>query len=353
MESRKSRKSDPSTTLGTRIRNPKKIRNPKIKKQIKSIAVVTTGGDAPGMNTAIRAVVRTAIYHGLKVWGVEKGWYGLINGLVKEMGPKSVSGIINKGGTILHTRRSPEFKVKKNRKMAYNELKLREIDGMIVIGGDGSMRSSYEFMKEFGVLVNVIPATIDNDIPCTDYTIGFDTAVNTALEAIDKIRDTATSHERLFVIEVMGRHNGFIALDVGLSSGAEVILIPEVKYDLEKIARQIKLGRDRGKESFIIVMAEGAGDVYKIAGKLRDMLNIEVRITIIGHVQRGGNPTSLSRELACKLGAAAVESMIEGRHGYLVGSISDRVCLFPIKKVAKTKKQIDFEHLRVANMLAT
>jgi 6-phosphofructokinase 1 len=325
----------------------------KVRKQVKSIAVVTPGGDAPGMNTAIRAVVRTAIYHGLKVWGIDRGWYGLINGLIKEMGPKTVSGIVNKGGTVLHTRRTPEFKEKKNRKMGYNELRLRDIDGMVVIGGDGSMRASYTFMKEFGIPANVIPATIDNDIPCTDYTIGFDTAVNTALDAIDKIRDTATSHERLFVVEVMGRSNGFIALDVGLSSGAEAILIPEVKYDLEMLAKQIRIGQQRGKESFIIVAAEGAGDVYKIAEELRDMLNIEVRLTILGHVQRGGSPTSLSRELACKLGAAAVENMIEGKYGYLVGSISDRVCLFPISKAAKTTKKIDFEHLRVANMLAT
>lgn len=328
-------------------------RKSKIKKQVKSIAVVTPGGDAPGMNTAIRAVVRTAIYHGLKVWGIDRGWYGLINGFIKEMGPKSVSGIINKGGTILHTRRTPEFKEKKNRKMGFKELRIRDIDGMVVIGGDGSMRSSYEFMKEFEIPVNVIPATIDNDIPCTDYTIGFDTAVNTALEAIDKIRDTATSHERLFVVEVMGRRNGFIALDVGLSSGAEAILIPEVKYDLEKLARQIRIGQERGKESFIIIAAEGAGNVHKIAEQLRDRLNIEVRLTILGHVQRGGTPTSLSRELACKLGASAVESMIEGKYGYLVGSVSDRVCLFPISKAAKTEKKIDFEHFRVANMLAS
>ncbi len=323
------------------------------KRKIRSIAVVTPGGDAPGMNTAIRAVVRTAIYHGLKVWGVEKGWYGLINGLIKEMGPKSVSGIINKGGTILHTRRTPEFREKKNRKMGYNELRLRDIDGMIVIGGDGSMKAAYTFIKEFGMPINVIPASIDNDIPGTDFTIGFDTAVNTALEAIDKIRDTATSHERVFVVEVMGRRNGFIALDVGLSAGAEAILIPEVKYDLEKLARQIRIGQERGKESFIIVVAEGVGDVFKIADKLRDMLNIEVRVTNLGYVQRGGSPSSLSRELACKLGSAAVESLIKGKHGYLVGSISDRVCLFPISKIVKTTKKIDFEQLRVANMLAT
>lgn len=339
--------------MGSKNKSKIQISKSKSKKQIKSIAVVTPGGDAPGMNTAIRAVVRTAIYHGLKVWGVEKGWYGLINGLIKEMGPKAVSGIINKGGTILHTRRTPEFKEKKNRKMGYNELILREIDGMIVIGGDGSMKSAYTFMKEFGVPINVIPASIDNDIPGTDFTIGFDTAVNTALEAIDKIRDTATSHERVFVVEVMGRRNGFIALDVGLSAGAEAILIPEVKHDLSKIARQIRVGQERGKESFILVAAEGVGDVYKIARKLRDMLNIEVRVTNLGYVQRGGSPSALSRELACKLGAAAVESMVEGKFGYLIGSISDRVSLFPMSKIIKTRKSIDFEHYRVATMLAT
>jgi 6-phosphofructokinase 1 len=305
------------------------------------------------MNTALRAVVRTAIYHGLKVWGIEKGWYGLINGLIKEMGPKSVSGIINRGGTILHTRRTPEFKEKKNRKMGYNELRLRDIDGMIVIGGDGSMKSSYRFMQEFGIPVNVIPASIDNDIPGTDFTIGFDTAVNTALEAIDKIRDTATSHERVFVVEVMGRHNGFIALDVGLSAGAEAILIPEIKYNINQIAKQIRFGQERGKDSFIIVAAEGVGDVFKIAEGLRDRLNIEVRVTNLGYVQRGGSPSSLSRELACKLSAAAVECMVEGKTGYLIGSISDRAELFPISKLIKMTKQIDMEHLRVANMLAT
>jgi 6-phosphofructokinase 1 len=305
------------------------------------------------MNTALRAVVRTAIYHGLKVWGIERGWYGLINGLIKEMGPKSVSGIINKGGTILHTRRTPEFNDKKNRKMGYNELRLREIDGMIVIGGDGSMKSSYRFMQEFGIPVNVIPASIDNDIPGTDFTIGFDTAVNTALEAIDKIRDTATSHERVFVVEVMGRHNGFIALDVGLSAGAEAILIPEEKYDIDVIAKQIRAGQERGKDSFIIVAAEGVGDVFKIAEGLQDRLNIEVRVTNLGYVQRGGSPSSLSRELACKLGAAAVECMVEGQVGYLIGSVSDRVCLFPIKKIIKTVKEVDPEHMRVAKMLAT
>jgi len=325
----------------------------KMKQPVKSIAVVTPGGDAPGMNPAIRAVVRTALYHQVKVWGIEQGWFGLMAGMIKEMDQKAVSGIINKGGTILHTRRCPEFKDKKNRKMAFKELKLRNIDGMVVIGGDGSMTAAYTLMKEFGIPVNVIPASIDNDIPCTDYTIGFDTAVNTALEAIDKIRDTATSHRRVFVIEVMGRHNGFIALDVGLSAGAEAILIPEVKFSVKDVAQRIRKGRERGKESFIIVVAEGAGDVTKMVHELSELLNIEVRLTILGHMQRGGSPSSFSRELACKLGAAAVESMIDGDHGYLVGAVSDKVKLCALNKVLRSTKKIDLEQLRVADMLAT
>lgn len=324
------------------------------KKKIRSIGVVTPGGDAPGMNTAIRAVVRTAFYHNLRVWGIEKGWNGLINGLIYEMNPKSVGGIINKGGTILHTCRCPEFREKKNRKIAYNNLVEREIEGLVVIGGDGSMSASCQFMKDFGTPINVIPASIDNDIPCTDYTVGFDTAVNTAVDAIDKIRDTATSHERLFVIEVMGRRNGFIALDVGMVCGAEAIIIPEVKHDLNKIVKDIKIGHQRGKESFIIVIAEGAGDSREIVKKLQKKLpNIEVRLTVLGYVQRGGTPTAFSREIACKLGAGAVEALIQGERGYLVGAISDQICLTPLNKVIKGTKKIDLSQLRIANMLAT
>jgi len=322
-------------------------------KKIKSIAVVTPGGDAPGMNTAIRAVVRTAIYHGLRVWGIEQGWYGLINGIIKEMTPKSVSGIVNRGGTILHTRRCPEFKDKKNRKTAFAELVARDIDGLIAIGGNGSTAACSSMLKEFGLPVNVVPASIDNDIPCTDFTIGFDTAVNTALEAIDKIRDTATSHRRLFVVEVMGRSNGFIALDVALAAGAEAVLIPEVKYDLNKIEKLIINGQIRGKESFIIVVAEGAGDVNKIVADLGKRLKIEVRLTTLGHVQRGGVPTAFSRELACKLGAKAVESMIAGKYGNLVAAKSDQVMLVPLVKVQKSVKKLDLAELRLAEMLAS
>ena len=321
--------------------------------QIKSIAVVTPGGDAPGMNTAIRSTVRTAIYYGLKVWGIEKGWYGLINGLIKEMGPKSVSGIINKGGTILHTRRCPEFRDRKNMAKGYAELKQREIDAVVVIGGDGSMRAAYSFSKKFGIPVNFIPATIDNDIPGTDFTIGFDTAVNTALDAIDKIRDTATSHERLFLVEVMGREKGFIALDVGLAAGAEAILIPEIKYNAEKLVQEVKIGKQRGKESFIFVVAEGAVDIYDLAKDLQKKLNIEVRITILGHIQRGGAPTALSRELACKLGAAAVEALVKGKAGYMLGVVSNKVQPKLISRLYKIVKKVDLTQLRLANILAS
>ncbi len=323
-----------------------------MKSQIRTIGVITPGGDAPGMNTAIRAVVRTALHHGLRVWGIERGWYGLVNGIFVELGPKSVSGIINRGGTMLHTRRCPEFKEKSQRAKAYVNLKKKEIDALIVIGGNGSLQASASLDKEYGLPINVVPASIDNDIPCTDFTIGFDTAVNTALEAIDKIRDTATSHERLFLVEVMGRENGFIALDVGLASGAEAVLIPEVKYDLAKIARTIKAGQKRGKESFIIVLAEGAGDINKIAADLKKALNLEVRITILGHVQRGGVPTALSRELACKLGSAAVELMVKGKVGYLIGAKSDQVVPCLINDVIKETKSVDLDQLRLTEMLA-
>jgi len=322
-------------------------------KLLKSIAVVTPGGDAPGMNTAIRSVVRTAIYHGLKVWGIEKGWFGLINGLIIEMGPKSVGGIINKGGTILHTRRCPEFRDKKNMEKGYKELKSRSIDALIVIGGDGSMHAAHGFSKRFGVPANFIPATIDNDIPGTDFTIGFDTAVNTALDAIDKIRDTATSHERLFLVEVMGREKGFIALDVGLAAGAEAILIPEIKYNTDKLVREVRVGQERGKESFIFVVAEGAGDVYALAKELQIKLNIEVRITILGHVQRGGAPTALSRGLACKLGAAAVEALLKGKSGYMIGVVSEKIIFRQIAQIYRTVKKVDLKQLQLANMLAS
>ncbi|MCU0641655.1 MAG: 6-phosphofructokinase [Candidatus Margulisbacteria bacterium] len=320
---------------------------------MKTIGVITPGGDAPGMNTAIRAVVRTAIFSGLKVYGIERGWRGLIDNKIINMELASVSGIINHGGTILHTHRCPEFRQKAARKKAYENLCAYNIEGLVVIGGDGSLGAAHALHKEFGTRVINIPASIDNDIYGTDYSIGFDTAVNTALEAIDKIRDTATSHERVFVIEVMGRNNGFIALDVGLTAGAEAIIIPEIPYNIDAIGQKIRYGQQRGKSSFIIVVAEGAISANEVAVHLRKRTTLDVRVSILGHMQRGGSPSALSREVACKLGARAVQLLIEGKSALMVGIISDKVVETPIDEVARRKKKLDLAAYKLANMLAT
>lgn len=323
------------------------------REKIKSIAVVTPGGDAPGMNTAIRAVVRTAIYNGLKVFGIEKGWLGLIEAKIRDLELQSVGGILNRGGTILHTHRCPEFKQKEVRKKAFENLRAFNVDGLVVIGGDGSLRASNELVKEFGFPIINIPASIDNDIYGTDYSIGFDTAVNTALEAIDKIRDTATSHERVFVIEVMGRNNGFIALDVGLVAGAEAIIIPEVPYNIDAIGQKLRYGQQRGKSSFIVVVAEGAASAHDIAKQLKKRTKQDVRVSILGHIQRGGSPTALSREAACKLGARAVQLLIEGKKGLMVGLVSDKIIETTVEEVLRRKKHIDIAAYKLANMLAS
>ena len=322
-------------------------------KKIKTIGVVTPGGDAPGMNTAIRAVVRTAIFNGLKVYGIQRGWQGLIDNNIINLELSSVSGIINRGGTMLHTHRCPEFKQKTVRKKAYDNLCAYNIDGLVVIGGDGSLCAAHQLHKEHGVRTINIPASIDNDIYGTDYSIGFDTAVNTALEAIDKIRDTATSHERVFVIEVMGRNNGFIALDVGLTAGAEAIIIPEVPYNLDAIGQKIKYGQQRGKSSFIIVVAEGAIAATDVAAHLRKRTSLDVRVSILGHMQRGGAPTAISREVACLLGSRAVQLLIEGKTALMVGLVSDKIVEAPIEEIARRKKKINLAIYKLANMLAT
>jgi 6-phosphofructokinase 1 len=322
-------------------------------KKIKTIAVVTPGGDAPGMNTAIRAVVRTAIYNGLKVYGIERGWQGLVDNKIINLELASVSGIINRGGTLLHTHRCPQFREKAVRKKAVENLRAYNIDGLVVIGGDGSLCAAHVLNKEFGIKTINIPASIDNDIYGTDYSIGFDTAVNTALEAIDKIRDTATSHERVFVIEVMGRNNGFIALDVGLTAGAEAIIIPEIPYNLDAIGQKIRYGQQRGKSSFIIVVAEGAISANEVAAHLRKRTKLDVRVSILGHMQRGGAPTAISREVACVLGARAVNLLLEGKSALMVGVISDKIVETPIEEVARRKKKINLGIYKLANMLAT
>ena len=326
---------------------------PNMVKKVKTIGVITPGGDAPGMNCAIRAVVRTAIFNGIKVFGIERGWLGLIEGKIRDLELQSVGGIINRGGTILHTHRVPEFRQKAVRRKAVDKLRAFNIDGMVVIGGDGSIRASHELYKEFNLPIINVPASIDNDIYGTDYSIGFDTAVNTAVEALDKIRDTATSHERVFVIEVMGRHNGFIALDVGLTAGAEAIIIPEVPYSLDAIGQKLRYGQQRGKSSFIVVVAEGAIKAEEVAAHLRKRTTLDVRVSILGHVQRGGAPTALSREVACKLGARAVQLLMEGKKALLVGMLSDKIIETPIEEVIRKKKKIDLAAYKLANMLAT
>src|SRR3989339_1176997 len=319
------------------------------KNKIDTIAVLTPGGDAPGMNTAIRAVVRTAIYHNLRIFGIQKGWYGLTTGQIEELNLKSVGGIINKGGTILHTHRCPEFKDSRVRQTGYKNLAEHGIDGLVVIGGDGSLAAANVVAKETELNVVHIPASIDNDISLTDYTIGFDTAVHTALDAIDKIRDTATSHERLFVVEVMGRKHGILALEIGLVSGAESILIPEIPFSIKDIAKRIADGRERGKSSFIIVVAEGAISAIEFAKKLKGRIkNMDIRISVLGHVQRGGSPTAISRELACKMGANAVEALIEGKNCLMMAARSENICPVPFKDVLKHKKTADLSQLKLA-----
>jgi len=325
----------------------------RMSKKVKIIGVITPGGDAPGMNTAIRAVVRTAIYNNLKIYGIERGWDGLVNNRIVNLELQSVGGIINRGGTVLHTHRCPEFKQKMTRVRAINNLRAYNIEGLVVIGGDGSLRAANELGKESGLPIINIPASIDNDIYGTDYSIGFDTAVNTAVEAIDKIRDTATSHERVFVIEVMGRYNGFIALDVGLTAGAEAILIPEIPFNLDAIGQKLKYGQQRGKSSFIVVVAEGAAKAVDVAAHLKKRTNLDVRVSVLGHMQRGGAPSALSREVACKLGARAVNLLLEGKGGLMVGMLSDKIIETPIDEVSRRKKKIDAATYKLANMLAS
>ncbi len=324
----------------------------KRKKDIQTIAVLTSGGDAPGMNCAVRAVVRTAVANNLRAKTVMHGYEGLIEGDIHEATLATVGGIINRGGTILGSARCEEFRAKKGREKAMASLRKHRVDALVVIGGDGSFHGAEALYEEFGFPTVGVPATIDNDIAGTDYAIGFDTALNTALEAIDKIRDTATSHERLFVIEVMGRDAGFIALETGIGGGAEAILMPEVPFDLQKVCEKIEKGIQRGKRSSIIVVAEGAGSSIEIGYRIRKMLDIEVRVTVIGHLQRGGSPTALDRMVASRLGQAGVETLLEGEQGQMVGLVSGQVKRYPLRHAWEQKKRIDPELLRLAEILS-
>ncbi len=316
------------------------------------IGVVTAGGDAPGMNAAIRSVVRSAIYEGLEVIGFERGYAGLIEGQARRMGPRSVSGIINLGGTILKTRRCEEMKTPQGLRKAAETLKKHEIVGLVTIGGDGTFRGASELHKVSSIPMAGVPATIDNDVAGTDTTIGFDTAVNTALLAIDKIRDTATSHERIFVVEVMGRRKGFLALEVGLAGGAEEILIPEANFNLDEICEKLKHARKEGKTSEIIVMAEGAGNSQSIVDYIARNTGYEVRLSILGHIQRGGSPTAVSRALACQFGHHAVEMLIEGAEEKMVGIKDGRIVSVDLEYAWSGEKALDLRLYQLARILS-
>jgi 6-phosphofructokinase 1 len=318
---------------------------------MKKIGVLTSGGDSPGMNPAIRAVVRKAIYHNLEVYGIYGGYSGLINGNIKKLELGSVGDIIHRGGTMLYTARCPEFKSKEGQQQGIDQLKAHGIEGLVVIGGDGSYRGA-KALTEQGYPCVGVPGTIDNDIPGTEFTIGFDTALNTVIDAIDKIRDTATSHERTFVIEVMGRDAGDLALWAGLSGGAETILIPEEKYDMDEIIERLKKGHERGKKHSIIVVAEGVTSGTEFGKKLQEATNFDTRVSVLGHIQRGGSPTAFDRVLAARLGARAVELLIEGKGGRAVGMEQNKIVDYDIIEALGRKHTLDMNLARLAQELS-
>ncbi len=292
---------------------------------MKRIGVLTGGGDAAGMNPALRAVVRTAELRGVEVIGIQKGWQGLAEGTTEILTSSGVSGIMAKGGTILRTFRYPEFATPEGTAPVAKTLKKLNLDGMIIIGGDGSFRGAKKLEDELGLPVIGIPATIDNDIPGTDISIGFDTALNIAIEAVDKVRDTATSHGRIFVIEVMGREYGLLAAQVAIATGAEEVLLPEIPYNLDDLARRITLGYDRGKQHAIIIVAEGAGKASYVTFEIKERIQRGVRMVVLGHVQRGGSPSGYDRILASRLGYHATEMLLEGKHGVMVGLVANKI----------------------------
>lgn len=321
-------------------------------KEIKTIGVLTSGGDAPGMNATIRAVVRTAIARGLKVMGVRKGYNGLIHGDIFEMSPRSVSDTIQRGGTILQTARCPEFITEEGQKKGAQICKVFGIDGLVVIGGDGSFQGA-EKLANLGINTIGIPGTIDLDIACTDYTIGFDTAVNTAMEAINKIRDTSTSHERCSIVEVMGRNAGYIALWCGITNGAELVLIPEKERPTdEEIIREILKNKQRGKKHYLIISAEGVGGSQELAAKIEEVTGIETRATILGHLQRGGSPSALDRLHASMMGAMAVDLLCEGKSNRVIAYKDGKYVDYDINEALKMTKTIDERMYEVAKILS-
>lgn len=325
--------------------------------KIKKIAVFTSGGDSPGMNAAIRSVVRTCAYMKVECVGVYRGYEGMIEGDFKPMDARSVNNIINKGGTILKSARCDEFRTVEGRKKAHEQLKALKVDAFVVIGGDGSFRGALAFNAEFDYPVIGIPGTIDNDIFGTTYTLGFDTALNTVVEAIDKIRDTASSHNRLFFVEVMGRDVGHIALNVGVGAGAEEILIPEENLGLERLLDSLKRSKKSGKSSSIVVVAEGdkiGKNVFELKEYVEEHLPIyDVRVSVLGHMQRGGSPSCFDRVLASRMGVRAVEALLEGKTNLMVGIQDNKITLTPISKAIKGHTKIDKELMRVSEIMTT
>ena len=318
---------------------------------MRRLAVLTSGGDAPGMNAAIRAVTRAAIAQGVEVVGIRRGYEGLLEGDIIPMSISSVGGIIHRGGTILRTARCERFLRPEGVNEGLDQLRAFDIDALVVVGGDGSFRGAWELDRR-GFPVAGVPGTIDNDVAGTDVTIGFDTAANTALEAVVRLRDTASSHDRLFIVEVMGRGSGYLALYVGVSGGAELVVVPEVPFDLEKTCERLHYGRKRGKTHSLIVLAEGVMPAHELAAKLQDTGGYDARITVIGHIQRGGGPTAADAVLASRMGAHAVEALLAGERGIMVGSVDNVMVTSPLPTAWESKKALPQALLKLVDTLS-
>lgn len=326
-------------------------------KEIKCVGILTSGGDAPGMNAAIRAITRAAIYHGLRVKAIYRGYKGLITGEIKEFQTHDVSNIIQRGGTILKTSRCDEFRTLEGRALAYETMQREGIDALVVVGGDGSITGAYNLAKDFDIPCIALPGTIDNDLYGTDTTIGYDTALNTIMECIDKIRDTASSHERLFIVEVMGRDAGFLALNGTIATGAEACVLPEIDPEFEKITQFISNGLRRTKSSSIVLFAEGREKDYNIMEVAENMRQkfpeLDVRVSILGYLQRGGSPTASDRILASRLGVAAIESLLEGQRNIMVGLRNNEIVYIPFAKAIKDDKPLDKDVVRAQEIMAS
>ena len=322
---------------------------------IKRIGVLTSGGDAPGMNAAIRAVVRACVYHNVEVEGIFQGYTGMIAGDFKRLNERSVARILGRGGTILKSSRSKEFMTAEGRKKAYEELKKHGIDALITIGGNGTFTGAHVFFQEFGIPVMGIPGSIDNDLFGSDHSIGFDTATNTVVDAVDKIRDTATSHNRIFFVEVMGRNSGFIALKAGIAAGAIAIILPEDEMSVEELVETLKSTEESGKSSSIVIVAEGSksGGAYEIAKKVAEKYSeYETRVSVLGHLQRGGAPSCYDRVMASRMGVAAVEGLLQGRKDVMIGIINDRESYTPLEDAITRYHLPNRDELRIARILA-